>query len=69
MKRFLLIALYAFSLQLIVAQEDQEQVWRIWYMKPVQGKAEFLERGIKDHVAKNHGDGQWPEYYLSLIHI
>lgn len=67
MKRFLLIVLYALSLQLIVAQEDQEQVWRIWYMKPVQGKAEFLERGIKDHVAKNHGDGQWPEYYYDVL--
>ena len=29
MKRFLLIAVYLLSIQLVTAQEDQEQVWRI----------------------------------------
>ena len=67
MKRLLLAAVYVFSMQLITAQEDQEQVWRIWYMKPVQGKAEMLQRGIKDHVAKHHGEGQWPEYYYDVL--
>ena len=24
-------------------------------------------KSIKDHVAKNHGDGQWPEYYYDVL--
>ena len=67
MKQFILAIMYVFSLNILIAQEDKEEVWRVWYMKPVQGKAEQLENGLKAHVAKNHGEGQWPEYYYSVL--
>lgn len=70
MKQFVLAMMYVLSLSTLIAQEQQQQeqeVWRIWYMKPVQGKAEMLQRGIKDHVAKHHGEGQWPEYYYDVL--
>ena len=67
MKQFLLLAMYVFSLNLLSAQEDKEQVWRVWYVKPVQGKAQMLEKGLKDHVARHHGEDQWPEYYYDVL--
>ena len=66
MKQFILAMMYVFSLNTLIAQEEEE-VWRVWYMKPVQGKAEQLQKGLKAHVAKNHGEGQWPEYYYDVL--
>ena len=54
MKRIALAVIYVMSLHLVFAQDDQEEIWRIWYMKPVQGKSKLLERGIKKHVIGNH---------------
>ena len=65
MKQILLTLAYVISLNLSVAQDEKEQVWRVWYIKPAQGKAQMLEKGLKDHVARHHGEDQW----LSLIHI
>lgn len=67
MKQFILAIMYVFSLNTLIAQEDKEEVWRVWYMKPVQGKAKQLQDGIKDHVANHHGEGQWPEYYYDVL--
>ena len=67
MKRIALAVIYVMSLHLVFAQDDQEEIWRIWYMKPVQGKSKLLERGIKKHVIGNHNKGQWPEYYYSVL--
>ena len=35
MKQFILATMYVFSLNTLIAQEDKEEVWRVWYMKPV----------------------------------
>jgi hypothetical protein len=67
MKQIILAAMYVLSLNILVGQEEKEDVWRIWYMKPVQGKAKQMQDGIKDHVAKHHGDGKWPEYYYDVL--
>jgi hypothetical protein len=67
MKQILLIFTYVLSLNLAIGQDEKEQVWRVWYMKPVQGKAQNLEKGLKDHVAKHHGEDQWPEYYYDVL--
>jgi len=67
MKQIILAAMYVLSLNVLVAQEEKEEVWRVWYMKPAQGKAKQMQDGIKDHVAKHHGEGQWPEYYYDVL--
>ena len=67
MKRIALAVIYVMSLHLVFAQDEQEEIWRIWYMKPVQGKSKLLERGIKKHVIGNHNKGQWSEYYYSVL--
>ena len=67
MKQISLAFAYVLSLNFLIAQDEKEQVWRVWYIKPVQGKAQMLEKGLKDHVARHHGENQWPEYYYDVL--
>ena len=65
-KRILGIIIPLITCAMLVAQESGN-VWRTWYLKPVAEKISQLEKGLKDHVEKFHGKGQWPEYYHDVL--
>ncbi len=65
-KRILAIIIPLLTCATLVAQE-KGNVWRTWYLKPVAEKIVQLEKGLKDHVEKFHGKGQWPEYYHDVL--
>ena len=67
MKRILLAIIYTLSLSSIFAQDNTQEIWRVWYMTAKDGKVKQLEKGLADHVAKHHGAGGWPEYYFDVI--
>ena len=67
MKRILLAIIYTLSLSSIFAQDNSQEIWRVWYMTAKDGKVKQLEKGLADHVAKHHGAGDWPEYYFDVI--
>ena len=64
MKQLLLTLIYSMSFCLLIAQDEEKTIFRTWYMNPVQGQSVQLEKGLKDHVKKFHGEGKWPEYYF-----
>ena len=67
MKKAIIAFVYIASLCIICAQNEEKTIFRTWYMKPVQGKSVQLEKGLKDHVYKFHGEGKWPEYYFEVL--
>ena len=67
MRKLLITAIYMFSISLIIGQDDIQEVWSTWYIKPLHGKAKQLEKGLIDHVKKHHGQGEWPEYYFEIL--
>jgi len=66
MKRIVGIVVPLLTCAVLIAQE-KGNVWRTWYLKPADGKVAQLEKGLKDHVEKFHGKGQWPEYYHDIL--
>ena len=67
MRKLLMTVIYMFSISLIIGQDDVQEVWSTWYIKPLHGKAKQLEKGLIDHVKKHHGQGEWPEYYFEIL--
>ena len=67
MKKILLTLIYTLSLTVIFAQDNSNQVWRVWYMTAKDGKAKQLEKGLTDHIEKFHPAGGWPEYFFEVI--
>ena len=65
-KRIVRIIVPLITCAVLFAQE-KGNVWRTWYLKPAAGKIIQLEKGLKDHVEKFHGKGQWPEYYHDIL--
>ena len=50
MRKLLMTAIYMFSISLIIGQDDVQEVWSTWFIKPLHGKANQLEKGLIDHV-------------------
>ena len=67
MKQLLLTLIYSMSFCLLIAQDEEKTIFRTWYMNPAQGQSVQLEKGLKDHVKKFHGEGKWPEYYFEVL--
>ena len=67
MKKIILAFIYIMSLCLVGAQDNDQTVWRTWYMTPKDGKQKQLEKGLADHVAKFHGQGSWPELHFDVL--
>ena len=67
MKKVILAFIYIVSLCLVGAQDNDQTVWRTWYMTPKDGKQKQLEKGLADHVAKFHGQGSWPELQFDVL--
>lgn len=67
MKNIIITFIYCLSLTFAIAQEGEKNVWRVSYMKPKAGMVDQFEKGLKDHVEKHHGSGEWPEYHFRVI--
>ena len=72
MKQLLLSIIYVLSINIVFSQnqntlDERKTIFRTWYMKPAQGKSQMLQKGLKEHVSKFHGEGQWPEYYFEVL--
>lgn len=67
MRKSILAFIYIVSLCVVGAQDNNQTVWRTWYMTPKDGKLIQLEKGLADHVAKFHAKGSWPEYHFDVI--
>lgn len=72
MKKLLLSIIYMLSINIVFSQnqntlDESKTIFRTWYMKPAQGKSQMLQKGLKAHVSKFHGEGQWPEYYFEVL--
>ena len=44
MKRILLAIIYTLSLSSIFAQDNSQEIWRVWYMTAKDGKVKQLEK-------------------------
>ncbi len=67
MKRATMAFIYTFSISFLIGQNNDQEVWTCWYIKPMHGKEKQLEKGLIDHVKKHHGQGEWPEYYFDVL--
>ena len=72
MKQLLLSIIYVLSINIVSSQnqntlDERKTIFKTWYMKPAQGKSKMLQNGLKDHVSKFHGEGQWSEYYFEVL--
>ena len=45
MKKVILAFIYIVSLCLVGAQDNDQNVWRTWYMTPKDGKQKQLQKG------------------------
>ena len=51
MRKSILAFIYIVSHCFVGAQDNNQTVWRTWYMTPKDGKLIQLEKGLADHVS------------------